>query len=134
MDSRVWATDPVYCQISHVVADTESWEQKVAQTLESMRAIYFKNDLHVGFTVPYTFDGSQKKYVPDFVARFGDLNLILEITGEKKADKEAKVSTARNLWVPAINNDGRFGQWAFLELRDPWNAKTEIAAFLENRS
>jgi type III restriction enzyme len=125
-----YATDSRYCQISHVVADTESWEQKLAQTLESMGSTYFKNDLHVGFTIPYTFDGAQKKYVPDFVARFDDLNLILEVTGEKKADKEAKVSTARNLWVPAINNDGRFGKWAFLELRDPWNAKTEIAEFL----
>ena len=55
---------------------------------------------------------------------------LLEVTGEKRADKEAKVSTARNLWVPAINNDGRFGKWAFLELRDPWNAKTEITDFL----
>jgi type III restriction enzyme len=125
-----YETDGRYCQISHVVADTESWEQKLAQSLESMGAIYFKNDLHVGFTIPYTFEGSQKKYVPDFVARFGDLNLILEVTGEKKADKEAKVSTARNLWVPAINNDGRFGKWAFLEMRDPWNAKTEIHEFL----
>jgi len=125
-----YATDSRYCQISHVVADTESWEQKVAQTLESMGAKYFKNDLHVGFAIPYTFEGAQKKYVPDFVARLGDWRLILEVTGEKRADKEAKVSTARNLWVPAINNDGRFGKWAFLELRDPWNAKTEITDFL----
>jgi type III restriction enzyme len=125
-----YATDPRYCQISHVVADTESWEQKLAQTLESIGSTYFKNDLHVGFTIPYTFDGAQKKYVPDFVARFEDFILILEVTGEKKPDKEAKVATARNLWVPAINNDRRFGKWAFLELRDPWNAKTEITEFL----
>ena len=128
-----YATDPRFCQISHVVADTESWEQKLAYTLESIGSKYFKNDLHVGFTIPYTFDGAQKRYVPDFVARFGELNLILEVTGEKKADKEAKVSTARNLWVPAINNDGRFGKWAFLELRDPWNAKTEITEFLRTQ-
>jgi len=125
-----YATDARYCQISHVVADTESWEQKVAQTLESMGAKYFKNDLHVGFTIPYTFDGAPQRYVPDFVARIGEINMILEVTGEKKPDKEAKVSTVRNLWVPAINNDGRFGKWAFLELRDPWNAKTEITEYL----
>ena len=67
-----YATDPRYCQISHVVADTESWEQKLAQTLEWIGSTYFKNDLHVGFTIPYTFEGAQKKYVPDFVARFGE--------------------------------------------------------------
>jgi type III restriction enzyme len=126
----VYATDSRFCQISHVVADTESWEQKMAQSLESLHVPYFKNDLHVGFTIPYTFEGLPRKYVPDFVARFNDVNVILEITGQKKNDKQAKVSTARSLWVPAINNDGRFGKWAFLELRDPWNAKTEIAEFL----
>lgn len=54
------------------------------------------------------------------------LNLILEVTGEKKKDKEAKTATARDLWVPAINNHGGFGRWAFLEITDPWNAATEI--------
>ena len=32
----VYATDAEKCHISHVVADTDSWEQKMAQTLESM--------------------------------------------------------------------------------------------------
>ncbi|HEX4136333.1 MAG TPA: DEAD/DEAH box helicase family protein [Bryobacteraceae bacterium] len=126
-----YATDARFSQISHVVADTESWEQKLAQSIESMEAKYFKNDLHVGFTIPYTFEGAQRRYVPDFVMQWNDLNLILEVTGEKKPDKEAKVSTTRNLWVPAINNDGRFGKWAYLEIRDPWNAKTEMREFLE---
>ncbi len=30
----VYATDPTKCHVSHVVADTESWEQKMAQVLE----------------------------------------------------------------------------------------------------
>jgi type III restriction enzyme len=85
-----YATDPRYCQISHVVADTESWEQKLAQTLESMGSTYFKNDLHVGFTIPYTFDGAQKKYVPDFVARFAGLNLILEVTGGEEGGQRGE--------------------------------------------
>jgi type III restriction enzyme len=37
-------------------------------------------------------------------------------------------ATARNLWIPAINNDGRFGRWAFLEITDPWDAKNTIRA------
>jgi type III restriction enzyme len=45
-------------------------------------------------------------------------------------NKEAKVETARRLWVLAINNDGRFGRWAFLETQDPWNAQTEIRKVL----
>ena len=41
----------------------------------------------------------------------------------KKKDKAAKVATARTLWVPAINNHGGFGHWAFLENDDPWDAE-----------
>lgn len=123
--------------ISHVVADTDAWEQKLAQSLEEMDEVisYVKNH-NLGFTIPYTFNGEEKNYVPDFIVRLrlpgGEdnhssiLNLIIEVTGERKKEKEAKVATARDLWVPAVNNHGGFGAWAFLEIRDPWNAKTEI--------
>jgi type III restriction enzyme len=59
------------------------------------------------------------------------LNLILECTGQKKKDKDAKVTTTQTLWIPAVNGHGEFGRWAFLETRDPWDAKNEIAAFLK---
>ena len=32
---------------------------------------------------------------------------------EKKKDKAAKAATARTFWVPAVNNHGGFGCWAF---------------------
>jgi len=126
------------CHISHVVADTGSWEQKLAQSLEEMDEVlcYVKNQ-NLGFYIPYAYKGEQSNYIPDFVARIDDgrgaedpLNLILEVTGQKKKDKEAKVSTARLLWVPAVNNHGGFGRWAFLEVADPWDAKNAIRRFL----
>ena len=52
-----------------------------------------------------------------------------QVTGQKRKDKEAKVATARDMSAPAINNHGGFGRWAFLEIRDPWNAQNEIRAF-----
>jgi type III restriction enzyme len=98
---------------------------------------YVKN-YNLGFTIPYTLNDQVRQYNPDYLVRVDDgrgaadpLNLIVEVTGEKKKDKEAKVETARRLWVPAINNDGRFGRWAFLEVQDPWNAQTEIRALLK---
>ena len=71
------------------------------------------------------------RYLPDFLVRIDDghgadddlLNLILEVSGERKRDKEAKVATARTLWVPAVNNHGGFGRWAFVEITDPWDAQ-----------
>ena len=99
---------------------------------------YAKNhNLH--FFMPYNFNGVEKRYIPDFLVCLEDghgpedlLNLILEVTGEKKKDKAAKVSTARTLWVPAVNNEGCFGRWAFLEVDDPWDAKNTIRAFLDD--
>jgi type III restriction enzyme len=129
----VYATREDRCHISHVVADTDSWEQKLAQTLESMDQVasYFKNH-NVGFTIPYTLNGQERNYVPDFVVKLrtsaGEVNLIVEVTGEMRADKEAKVATARTLWVPAVNNHGGFGRWAFVEIADPWDAKSPILA------
>jgi type III restriction enzyme len=136
----VWNTRADKCHVSHVVADTSSWEQKLAQTLEDMDEVvcYVKNE-HVGFMIPYTLNGEESNYIPDFIARIDDgcgrenlLNLIIEVTGEKKKDKAAKVATARSLWVPAVNNHGGFGRWAFIEITDPWNAKTDIEDFLRS--
>ncbi len=54
------------------------------------------------------------------------LNLIIEVTGEKKKEKAAKVMTARTLWVPAVNNHGAFGRWRFLEVTDPYEVLEQI--------
>ena len=56
------------------------------------------------------------------------LNLVLEVTGLKRKDKEAKVSTARTLWVPAVNNHGGLGEWLFIEIEDPWDCVDSIRA------
>jgi type III restriction enzyme len=45
----------------------------------------------------------------------------IEVIGEHKKDKAAKVAAARTLWVSAVNNHGGFGRWAFIEVGDPWN-------------
>jgi type III restriction enzyme len=83
-------------------------------------------------------NGEEKNYIPDFIACLDDghgandlLNMIVEVTGEKKKDKAAKVATARTLWVPAINNHGGFGRWAFIEIADPWDAQNLIRGFLK---
>ena len=135
-------TRPVYlthadrCHLSHVVADTDSWEQKMAQALETLEGVrcYVKNQ-GLGFTIPYTINGEERQYIPDFIACIDDghgaddlLNLIVEVSGEAKKDKAAKTATARTLWVPAINAHGGFGRWAFVEVTDPWDAQNTIRA------
>jgi type III restriction enzyme len=136
----VFATRQDKCHISHVVADTNSWEQKLAEALEDMpEVIRYAKSHNLGFTIPYTLNGEEKQYIPDFLTCLDDghgpddlLNLIVEVTGEKKKEKAAKVATARTLWVPAINNHGGLGRWAFIEVADPWNAKSLIRSFLDS--
>ena len=132
-----WETRPDKCHISHVVADTESWEQKTAQALEQMDEVtaYVKNH-NLGFTIPYTdHNGAGREYVPDFIAHIRKpgsdshntiVNLILETSGMKREDKVQKVNTVKNMWVPAVNNSGEFGEWTFLEITDPWNIQNTI--------
>lgn len=150
----VYSTRPDKCHISHVVADTISWEQKMASSIEDMdEVISYAKNYNLGFSIPYIMNGEEKNYYPDFIVRMktpspsalvsshpvgedkgegasGELNLIVEVTGEHKKDKAVKVSTANTLWIPAINNHGGFGRWAFFEITDPWNAKTEIRSYL----
>ena len=137
---RLYQTKPGKCHVNFIVADTRDWEQKLAESLEAMDEVisYIKNDRHLGFTIPYVFEGEERDYIPDFIVRLNDghedpLNLILEVTGEQRREKQAKVATARDFWVPAVNNDGSYGRWAFLEVTDPWNVKTAIRNFLTSR-
>ncbi|MCS7210382.1 MAG: hypothetical protein RMI34_02615 [Chloroherpetonaceae bacterium] len=122
--------------VAYVVADTDSWEQKVAQAFEDLPEVlaYVKNQ-GMEFVIPYVLDGKERAYYPDFIAKMRapsgkTLNVIVEVTGKKDPAKDAKVETAKHLWIPAVNNAGNFGEWAFLELRDPYDAKNLIRAFL----
>jgi type III restriction enzyme len=135
----IYATRADKCQVSHVVADTGSWEQKMAEALEEMPEVvrYVKNH-NLGFTIPYTLNGDERNYIPDFIACVDDghgslnlLNLIVEVSGEQRKDKAAKVATARTLWVPAVNNHGGFGRWAFIEVADPWDAQNLIRGYIK---
>jgi type III restriction enzyme len=127
----VYSTSPESCHVSHVVLHSD-WEAGLAQKLEEMEEVarYVKNQ-NLGFTIPYTLNGEERHYVPDFIVHINDgkedlLNLIIEVTGEKTKEKLAKVGAARNLWIPAVNNHRGFGRWAFLEITDPWDAENLI--------
>ena len=50
-----------------------------------------------------------------------------------KKEKAIKVSTAQRLWVPAVNNHGGAGRWAFVEITDPWRTKSLLRAALAFR-
>ena len=119
----VWKTNPAKCHLNLVPEDS-SWETQFVEKIERMKEVvaYVKNQ-NLGFHVPYTHEARPGNYYPDYILKIDDghgpddlLHLIVEVTGEKKHDKQAKVETARTLWVPAVNNEAAFGRWAFLEI------------------
>lgn len=121
--------------VNYVVADTESWEQIAAKTLEEIPAVdsYVKNAF-LGFQIPYVKDGAGKLYFPDFIARCKGKNgtvknLIIEITGMNK-DKEEKRWYVENRWLPAVNavrEKYEYPEWHFIEIaNDIRNIKNQL--------
>src|SRR5439155_21658954 len=105
----------------------------VCQKLEDMEEVraYIKNQ-GLGFRIPYTCEGRPGNYYADLVVKIDDgrgvadlLNLILEVSGQKKKEKAAKVQTAKTMWLPAVNNLGAFGRWEFLEIDESNLHKTK---------
>ena len=115
--------------VNFVVADTDSWEQIAAKTLEELDEVhsYVKN-AYLGFTIPYVKEGEDKQYHPDFIARCQTphgsfINLIIEITGLNKKDKTLKKWFVENRWLPAVNavrktfaDERAADEWHFIEI------------------
>ncbi|MEP6646101.1 MAG: DEAD/DEAH box helicase family protein [Saprospiraceae bacterium] len=129
--------------VNYVVADTESWEQIAAKTLEQLPEVerYVKNAF-LGFTIPYTKDGKDAGYYPDFIAQVKDRegvihNLIIEITGMNK-EKAEKKWYVEHRWLPAVNavreNHG-YPAWHFIEIaNDIRNIKNELSTKISSLS
>src|SRR3989338_4863214 len=60
---------------------------------------YVKND-HLDFVIPYDFLGVRHPYYPDFLVRYKDVTIILEVKGyESEQDRQKR--TAAERWVKA---------------------------------
>ena len=109
-----------------------------AASLPELRA-YVKNQ-SLSFRVPYTHEGKPGNYYPDFLVRIDDghgpddlLTLIVETSGRPLEQKQAKVDTAKTIFVPAVNALGAYGRWDFLELSKPGTFKSDLKSFLKGR-
>jgi type III restriction enzyme len=121
--------------LNYCVEDS-GWESKVAYTLDHLDEVlaWFKNPGIL--RIPYAHEGAQGQYVPDFVVRIGDgerdsINLLIEVTGERRKDKAAKTDAAATYWVPAVSNLREFGRWAFTEITDPAEAADLLAVTIQ---
>ena len=137
-------TKPVFntskSHVNRVVADTDSWEQIAAKTLEQLPAVesYVKNAF-LGFEVPYVdAAGVERRYLPDFIVRVQTpdderFNLIVEVTGFAK-DKAEKRYFMRERWLPAVNAHLatlRTLPWHFIEITEIERIKEQLEAEIE---
>lgn len=112
--------------INYAVCDS-NWEVEFCKLLERTPKVvsYARNEgLHL--EVPYVHDEKEHKYLPDYIILIDDghgkgdlLNLVVEIKGYRNQQAQAKADTMKRLWIPAVNNHGGWGRWAFDEILDP---------------
>lgn len=133
-----WETDARRCQINWVVLDSD-WEAEFCRVAEAHPRVksYVKNH-NLGFEVPYRYGSESRHYRPDFIVLVDDghgddnpLNLIVEIKGYRREDAKEKKSTMETYWVPGVNNDGRYGRWAFAEFTEVYQIKSDFEAKVE---
>ncbi len=119
-DVNFWTSKPVYdvvkSHVNSVVADTSQWEQATAYIIDNhpITEAFVKND-HLGLSIPYFYNNSERDYYPDFIIRLNTpktQHLILETKGYVYEGTEEKAAAAQR-WVKAVNADGRFGQWQY---------------------
>lgn len=139
--------DPDRSEVSHVVLDGpggNTWEQLVMEYAEHHPrvAAYVKND-HLGFTIPYLYEGRSHEYWPDFLLRLRrreleefDRTLIVEVSGGAKkrhspGPTRVKAETARDSWCVAVNNHGAFGRWGYLDISTMPTAKDTLNAAID---
>jgi type III restriction enzyme len=139
----LWKTAADRSHVNLVVCDSD-WEAGFCETLENalgdIVSSYVKNH-GLGFEVPYAVAGGERRYRPDFILKVEDGNgpddplfLVVEIKGYRGIDAQNKREAMDTHWVPAVNNHGGFGRWAFLEIRDAYQAEEMIRGFLARRA
>jgi len=133
-----WETDARRCHINWVIIDSD-WEAEFCRVAESHPRVksYVKNH-NLGLEVPYRFGSEQRMYRPDFIVMVDDgrgdddpLHLIVEIKGYRREDAKEKKSTMDTYWVPGVNDDGRYGRWAFAEFTEVYQIESDFEAKVE---
>jgi type III restriction enzyme len=126
--TRKVAIEATKSHVNLVVLDGpkgNTWEETIAGLLEADRRVasFVKND-HLGFSVPYVWEGRSHQYLPDFLVRLveepGDVvrTLVVEVSGGRKSPgpTAVKAATARDQWCTAVNNHGGWGRWGYVEI------------------
>jgi type III restriction enzyme len=134
----LWRTDARRCHIDWIVLDS-GWEGEFCRVAEAHpRVLAYVKNQGLNFEIPYRHGAETRKYLPDFIVLVDDghgaenpLHLIVEIKGYRREDAKDKKSYAETYWVNGVNNDGRYGRWAFAEFTEIYELESDFAAKIE---
>ncbi len=123
-DMRTWHTKKptehnTKSHINMTPCDSK-WEMAAVQELERNPDVvsWVKND-HLGFVIPYLYNGITHEYWPDFLIRLANgITLVLEIKGADDEQNKTKRAYLER-WIDAVNDDGGYGTWAWDVAFDP---------------
>jgi type III restriction enzyme len=130
-----WQTDHARCHVNWVVLDSD-WEAEFCRVAESHSQVkaYVKNH-NLGLEVPYRYGSEMRRYLPDFIVVVNDghgsddlLHLVVEFKGYRREDAKEKKATMDTYWVPAVNNLGTLGRWAFAEFTEIYQIESDFEA------
>jgi type III restriction enzyme len=133
-----WQTDANRRHINWVILDSD-WEGEFCRVLESHPKVkaYVKNH-NLGFEIPYRSSSETHRYLPDFIVLVDDghgpddlLHLIVEIKGYRRENAKEKKMFAETYWAPGVNKSGKYGRWAFAELREVFEFEPDFNKKIE---
>ena len=93
-----------------------TWEATEAFHLDRNPEVdaWVKND-HLSFEILYIYNGTIKKYRPDYIVRMktGEMGII-ETKGKETEQDRVKKRFLQE-WIDAVNQHGGFGKWKILK-------------------
>lgn len=117
--------------VNHVVPDSQ-WERIAATVLDSSPLVEsFVKNSGLGFAIPYTLRGTTHDYLPDFIVkvRGAHRHRIVEIKGVSDEQSDAKKRAAER-WCQAVNADGSYGRWDFVQIESRQAIPEQLARLL----
>ena len=120
-------------ELSHAACHSKL-ERDVAQVLDTHQDVAsWARNFQTGWAAPYHFEGSWRRYEPDFIARLSDgLNLIIECKGVRDDKAIAAEAYIRDHWIPCVAGTpalpDALRRWEYLVITDATLARSQIAA------
>ena len=94
-----------------------------------MVAAWVKNH-HLGFEVFYFWNGSVRRYRPDFLVKLANgTTPVVEVKGQDSQENRTKREFLDE-WVKAVNAHGGFGCWDWAVSREPKDISGILAKHL----